>query len=226
MKNATLIIFTLLVCASAPALATTQSVDFSPGGEKAGYWYFDGSDQLRFYQGVTVDNVLGNSTDPLVGASVYIPHLTVKKGPDAKFTLGPTGYSVLTIRGEDPSTVYLKATLSMGDLVPVGTTGVGYTNFKADLTDVTVTPTGKALNSDVLNAIANMGLATLDFSLSLQGATGANYTSLADMLSGGYTGMGGFSGAVTIPEPATIALLGLGSLVILRRRRHSAKEYL
>jgi hypothetical protein len=223
MKKATIIIFTLLVCACAPAFATTQSIDFSPGGEKAGYWYFDGSDQLRFPQGIAVDNAMGNSTEPLVGASVYIPHLTVKKGPDAKYTLGPTSYSLLTIRGEDPSTVYLKATMHMGDLVPVGTTGVGYTNFTADLTDVTITAAGKALNSDVLDAIANMKLTSLDFSLSLQGAAGERYTSFADMLSGGFTGMGGFSGAITIPEPATIALLGLGSLALLRKRRQSVK---
>lgn len=223
MKKATIFIFTLLVCACVPALATTQSIDFSPGGEKAGYWYFDGSDQMRFYQGITVDNVLGNSTDPLVGASVYIPHLTVKKGPDAKYKLGPTSYSVLTVRGKDPSTIYLKATLNMGDLVPVGTTGVGYTNFKADLTDVTITPAGKALNSEGLDAIANMGLTSLDFSLSLQGASGEKYTRFADMLSGGFTGMGGFSGAITIPEPATIALLGLGSLVMLRKRRQNVR---
>jgi hypothetical protein len=43
------------------------------------------------------------------------------------------------------------------------------------------------------------------------------------MLSGGFTGMGGFSGAITVPEPATIALLGLGSLALLRKRRQNAK---
>ena len=222
MKRATIYIFTLLICLGTPAFATTQSVDFSPGGEKAGYWYFNGSDQLSFYQGITVDNVLGNSTDPLVGASVHIPTLTVTKRPDAKYTLDPTGCSVLTIKGED-STLYLKATLNMGDLVPVGTTGVGYTSFTADLTDVTVTTAGKALGSDVLNVITQTGLATLDFSLSLQGASGETYTSFADMLSLGQTGMGGFSGSITIPEPATIALLGFGSLALLRKRRLSKK---
>ena len=223
MKKATILIFTFIVCACAPALATTQSIDFSPGGDKAGYWYFNGSDRLKFVQGITVDNALGNSTDALVGASVYIPTLTITKGNDGKFTLDPTNYASLTIRGENTSTVYLKATLNTGDLVPVGTTGVGYTNFAADLTDVKVTSAGKALGSDALNAIAKTGLATLDFSLSLQGAGGENYTSFAKMLSFGHTGMGGFSGSITIPEPATIALLGLGSLAMLRKRRQSLK---
>lgn len=220
MKKAKIIIFTLLICTCVPALATTQSIDFSPGGDKAGYWYYDGTSSLRFYQGITVDRALGSHTDALVGASVYIPKLSVAKTYGGNYALSPDGFSVLTMRGAD-STVYLKATLNTGDLVPVGTTGVGYTNFKADLTDVTVTPAGKALGSDVLNAIAKMGLATLDFSLSLQGASSEKYSSLADMLSRGYCGMGGFSGSITIPEPATIALLGLGSLVLLRKRRRS-----
>jgi hypothetical protein len=43
------------------------------------------------------------------------------------------------------------------------------------------------------------------------------------MLSLGQTGMGGFSGSITIPEPATIALLGFGSLALLRKRRLSKK---
>ena len=222
MKRATIIVLTLLICACTPAFATVQNIDFSPGGDKAGYWYFDGKDSLRFYQGITVDNALGNSKDAVVGSSVYIPKLSVTKGSDGKFTLTPDGFSTLTIRGAD-STVYLKATLNTGDLVPVGTTGVGYTNFKADLTDVTITSAGKALKSDVLNAIAKTGLGSLDFSLSLQGGSGENYSSLAQMFSGGFTGMGGFSGAVTIPEPATIALLGLGSLALLRKRRQSVK---
>ncbi len=219
MKRILIFVFTFLICASTPVLATTQSIDFSPGGDKAGYWYFDGPDQLRFYQGVNVDMALGSSSDNLVGASVYIPHLTINENCDGTYTLIPNGSSVLTIRGED--CVYLKATLGKGDLVPVGTTAGGYTNFKADLTDIYITSAGKALGSDVLNAIANMGLTSLDFSLSLQGATGKKYTSFAEMLAGGYNGMGGFSGSITIPEPATLALLGLGSLALLRKRRRS-----
>lgn len=222
MKKASIIVFTLLVCACTPAFATVQDIDFSPGGDKSGYWYFDGKDSLRFYQGITVDNALGNSSDALVGSSVYIPKLTVTKGSDGQYTLTPDGFSTLTLRGED-STVYLKATLNTGDLVPVGTTGVGYTNFTTDLTDVMVTSAGKALNSDVLNAIAKTGLASLDFSLSLQGGSSDQYSSLAEMFRGGFTGMGGFSGSVSIPEPATIALLGLGSLALLRKRRLGVK---
>jgi len=39
------------------------------------------------------------------------------------------------------------------------------------------------------------------------------------MLAGGYTGGNGFSGAMSIPEPTTIALMGLGALAFLRKRK-------
>jgi hypothetical protein len=41
------------------------------------------------------------------------------------------------------------------------------------------------------------------------------------MLVGGFTGGNGFSGAMTIPEPTTIALLTFGSLAMWRRRKAS-----
>jgi hypothetical protein len=39
------------------------------------------------------------------------------------------------------------------------------------------------------------------------------------MLDGGCSGGGGFSGAMSVPEPMTIALLGFGGLALLRKRR-------
>jgi hypothetical protein len=222
MKRAAIIIFTFLICASTPTLATIQSIEFSPSGDKAGTWYYDGAGTLKFYQDIVVDSAMGRNCDNLVGATVSIPTLAIGEGPIGAYTVKPLGNSVLTIKGND-GTVYLKATLSAGDLVPVGTTGVAYTSFTSDLSDVTVTPAGKALGSKALNTIVNLKTVTLDFALSLQGAAGTQYTRLTDMLSGGYSGMGGFSGAMTIPEPATIALLGLGSFVLLRKRKHRAK---
>ncbi|HCO93719.1 MAG TPA: hypothetical protein DIU00_07185 [Phycisphaerales bacterium] len=71
----------------------------------------------------------------------------------------------------------------------------------------------------MLSAILNSGTNALDFELSLQGGSGTNYHSLAEMLAGGYSGGNGFSGAMTIPEPTTIALLGLGTLAMLRKRK-------
>jgi len=222
MKRLVIIILALAICECTPAFATTQSIDFSPGGDKPGFWHYDGAGSMSFYQGITIDRANNYITDTLVGSSVYIPALTIGEGPVGSYTIKPKDHSVLTIRGAD-STIYLKATLNTGDLVPVGGSGVAYSGFSADLTDVYITAAGKALNSRILNSIANLGSVKLDFALTLQGATGDNYTSFAKMLSGGYEGMGGFSGAITVPEPATIALLGLGSLALLRKRRQKMK---
>ena len=218
MKKLVMIILASALCAGAPAYAT-PGIEFSPGGSTSGGWNYDGAGTLSFDQYIAVDSGMAGNADALVGASVFIPTLTVGEGPIGVYEVKPLGSSVLTVRSEDFSTVYLKATLNPGDLVPIGTVGGLYTSFTSDLTDVLVTPEGKALGSAVLSAIANSGLTTLDFELSLQGGSGTNYHSLSQMLAGGFTGGNGFSGAMTIPEPTTIAMLALGSLAMWRKRK-------
>ena len=217
MKRLVIMIFALVVCVGIPAFAT-PSIEFSPNPNTAGSWNYDGAGTLSFNQDVAVDRGMGSNADALVGSLVFVPTLTVIGIPDGPYTLKPLGSSVLTIENGD-GTIYLKGTLGKGDLVPVGTIGAAYTSFKSDITDVYVTDAGKALGSAALSAIVNSCLGTLDFELSLQGGSGTNYHSLTEMLAGGYVGGNGFSGAMTIPEPATIALLSLGSLALLRKRR-------
>lgn len=220
MKKPAMIILVFALCAGSSAFAT-PSVEFSPDAGTAGGWSYDGAGTLSFDQYIAVDSGMASNADALVGSAVFIPTLTVGEGPIGTYEVKPLGSSVLTIRSQDYSTIYLKATLNPGDLVPVGTVGGIYTSFTSDLTDVVVTPEGKALGSAVLAAIANSGGTTLDFELSLQGAHGTNYHSLSEMLTGGFTGGNGFSGAMTIPEPTTLALLTFGSLALWRKRKAS-----
>jgi hypothetical protein len=217
MKRFIFIIFTL-VFFGVPAFAT-PSIEFSPDAGSAGSWSYDGIGTLTFNQDVTVDRGLGSSTDALTGSLVFVPTLSVGEAGYGSYTVKPLDDSILTIRNPCGDQIYLKATLGTGDLIPVGTIGAAYTNFKADLSNIVITSAGKALDSDALNAILNSGTSTLDFQLSLLGGNGTNYTSFSEMLAGNKIGSGGFSGAMTIPEPATIALLALGSLPFLRKRR-------
>jgi hypothetical protein len=217
MKRLIFIIFTLIFFV-VPAFAT-PSIEFSPDADKAGSWSYDGAGTINFNQYVTVDRGLGSSTDPLTGSLVFVPTLSVGGTGDGPYTVKPLENSVLTIRSPEDLQIYFKATLGSGDLVPVGTIGATYSNFKADLTDIVITNAGKNLDSAVLDAILNSGTSTLDFELSLLGGSDTNYSSFSEMLDGGYTGSGGFSGAMTIPEPATIALLGLGTLAFIRKRK-------
>ena len=217
MKRHIFIIVTLLFF-GVPAFAT-PSIEFSPDAGTAGSWSYDGAGTLSFNQYVTVDRGLSSNADTLVGSSVFVPTLSIGGTADGPYTLKPLGTSVLTIRSPETNEIYMKATLGKGDLVPVGTIGAAYSNFKADLTDVVVTDAGKSLGSAVLSAIINSGTTALDFELSLQGASGTNYYSFNQMLAGGYTGGNGFSGAMSIPEPATITLMGLGALAFIRKRK-------
>ncbi len=77
-----------------------------------------------------------------------------------------------------------------------------------------------ALGSAALALLDSLILPSLDFELSLQGGSGPGYFSFADMLDGGFSGGGGFSGAMSVPEPTTVALLGLGGLALIRKRRN------
>jgi len=208
----------LVIFAGTPALAT-PTIEFSPNPSTAGGWFYDGASTLSFNQDIAVDKGLGSNYDALTGSLVHIPTLLVGAGAGGTYEVKPIGSPTISITSADNSAVYLLGTLAGGDLVPVGTTAGGYTCFKADISNLLVTDAGKALGSAALNMILYTQTLGLDFELSLQGGSGTNYRSFAQMLAGGYVGGNGFSGAMSIPEPATIALLGIGCLTLLRKRK-------
>ena len=218
MKRLIITALLLAIGLGTPVFAT-PSIEFSPNPDTAGGWTYDGAGTLSFNQTVSVDRALSSNADPLVGASVYVPTFSVSGIPNGPYALTPLGSPTITIRSADGTQIYLKGTLATGDLTPVGTIGAAYSSFTADITNLIITDAGKALGSAALSAIIKSGTKSLDFELSLQGGSGTNYHTLAEMLSGGYVGGNGFSGAMSIPEPATIAMLGFGSLALLRRKR-------
>ena len=212
-KLVTILAVVLCVTTSAFGVAT---IEFSP--ESLIGWSYDGRGTFTISV-VEVDAGLGNHLDALVGAVGDIPNLAVGGIPGGPYTLTPTGNSTITIKST-AGTVYMTGTLGSADLVPVGTSAGGYTVFQVDITGVTVTGAGSALGSDALDAIAAMANPKLDFDLSLNGSIDYPlYTTFVGMLEGGYIGSDGLSGSMTIPEPTTIALLSLGGLALLRKRR-------
>jgi hypothetical protein len=213
-----LMFLVLVTCISAPALATT-TIEFSPDTDTGGSWYYDGASTLSFNQNVAVDRGMGSNYDALVGSLVYIPAFNVSADMYGSYKLTPFGTTTISVTNSDGSATYMTGTLHSGDLVPIGTIGAAYTQFQADITNIVVTAAGQSLGSAALDAIVKSGTTALDFELSLQGGSGTNYHTLTEMLAGGYAGGNGFSGAMSIPEPTTIALLGLGSLALFRKRR-------
>jgi hypothetical protein len=214
-------LFTLALCAlmSTPTVAALM-VEFSPGGgggAAAGGWSFDGAGTLSFREAVQVDLCNGGSLDPLVTGFtlVHIPTMTVGGIPGRPYTLSGGAFTLTDSTG---TTTYMTGTLGMGDLFPIGTTAAAYTVFEADITDVTVTADGLALGSPALDYISSIPAAQrhFDFELSLQGGSS---TGFKNMLDAGRAGSDGFSGAMTIPEPGTFLLLGLGVFGFLQQSR-------
>jgi len=153
-----------------------------------------------------------------VGAKVYLPSLKVT-GSDGLYTLTPIGSSQIKITNASGSKTYLTGMLGSGDLATIGTMAGAYTHFQTDITSVVVTSQGQSLGSAALDLIAAMSHPSLDLQFSLDGGNAAQFHTFENMIDGGYSGTSGFSGAMSVPEPTTIALLGMGGLALVRRIR-------
>lgn len=214
----------LAVLVTAPvfagAIPPQQVVEFSPAPTGAGEWYYNGAGVLSFDQDIIINSGLSSNYDALVGARVYLPTFEVTGIPDSPYTLTPLGSAEIAIKSADNSVTYLTGTLGRGDLVTMGTVAGGFTQFQVDITNLFITHEGAALGSAALAILQNLQLPSLDFELSLQGGSGPGYYSFAQMLDGGYIGSGGFSGAMSVPEPTTVALLAFGGLALARKRRN------
>jgi hypothetical protein len=215
----TAVVVALLAMPMRADVVPERIAEFSPAPDTAGEWHYNGAGVLSFDQDILIDSGLGSNYDALVGAHVYLPTFQVGGIPSAPYTLTPLGSAQIVIRSADNTTTYMSGTLGSADLSTIGTVAGGYTGFQADITDLFITHEGAALGSAALAILNNMQQPSLDFELSLQGGSGPGYYSFAQMLDGGHSGTGGFSGAMSVPEPATIALLAFGGLALLRRKR-------
>jgi hypothetical protein len=223
MKRTLILAILLAAVGTTPALADfvvpQRILEFGPAPYTAGQWHYNGAGILSFDQDILVNSSLGSNYDALVGARVYLPTFQIGGIPGGDYTLTPLGTPEIRVTSGDGSTLYMKGTLGVGDLGTIGTVAGGYTKFQADITNVFVTLEGAALGSAALAILQNLGMPALDFDLSFQGGSGPGYWSFADMLDRGGVGSGGFSGAMSVPEPTTVVLLGLSGLTLLRKRR-------
>lgn len=205
-----LLILVLVFCTAMPALATPM-IEFSPDQSAAGDWSYDGAGTFSFNQEVTVDRGGGDNADVLVGAFVHIPDLVVGGTPGAYTLSGGTILITDSPVANNETVVYLSGTLSAGSLDTIGSIGAGYSGFSIlDITGITVD------NSIGSPALAGIGT-NMDFELVMIGGSGGDF---ANMIENNLTGGNGFSGAMTVPEPGTVLLLGLGALMSVRSRKN------
>jgi len=199
-----LAVLLISLCLSVSAFGATADIQFSPGGATPGGWVYDGATTLSFTQIVDIDAVGGLTGDALFDERVYIPDLILSGG-----------YTVVTPGGpieikDGGGNLLLSGTLAAGDFVSVFTIAATHTQY---LNDIDVTFINNSIGSAFLNTLS-VG-SKLDFNLTLQGNE-----NFGDILGDGDEHGNGFSGSMdVIPEPATICMLGLGGLVLLRKRR-------
>ena len=219
MKKLTLMSILVLLIAS-PSLAVPVIHFTEPLGATEG-WKYTGAANGTFTFNLEVDQGLGSGSDGLVGLAVLvIPALDVSGAPGGPYTLNPQGTGEIKITNVAGTETYLKGTLGTGDLLAAGSIGLAYWNIKDDITGLSF-PDAVPGGSAAIDAIVAAGL-PLDFDVALTGGP----STFPKMLDGTIPGQAasysdGATGSMTIvPEPATVALLGFGSLsLILRRRR-------
>lgn len=208
-KLVVLVTLCLSMCASGMSVVDVQ---FSPvAGGHPGSWHYDGDLTLSFSQVVGIDLIEGEATDALCGQQVYIPDLVFVDDGTYKAVIPNDSIRIKDASGN----LLLLGTLADGEFVSIGTTGVIYAERE---NDITVTGIYNTINSDFLDSIL-VG-AVLDFNLTLQ-----SNEYFSNIWGDGNGHGNGFSGSIDIinpiPEPTTIALLGLGSLALVRVRKRA-----
>ncbi|MCK5225338.1 MAG: hypothetical protein KAQ89_01330 [Planctomycetes bacterium] len=204
-----LLFFTAVsVCITSSAFAAA-TIELTPDQSTTGYWSYDGAGTLSFEQNITVDRGLGDPADTLVGAFVHIPNMAIS-GSGGSYTLSGGVISITSSSAPGLGTTYLTGTLAANSMVTFGSMGIAYSVFQVDITGITIDNT--VIGSAALAAIGS----ALDFELAMTGGTGGSFE---DMIDSALTGEGGFSGAMTIPEPTVLVLLGTGWLIALKLNR-------
>jgi hypothetical protein len=208
----------LIISCIASFVFAGPSIAFSE--DTGGRWDYTASSQgtgtFSFVQPIAITT----ATDTLNGKMVHIPGLDVSNlnevAPNTGIYTGDVATST-SIEIKDGATVIMSGDLAPGAVLTVGTSGNFYS---ISIDDIQVT----ALNNDYNSSdfIAALDIGTLvDFVMTLNRVGDP----LADMILSGENANDpensdsrSLSGSMAVPEPATMALLALGGLLIRKRK--------
>ena len=204
------LVVVLAVCAMAATSLAGLSTDINYSTDQGGSWQYDGVDTFSFIQPVGVDDVQCCPTDTLVGQFVYLPELTLSNvdinGGLVQAMITPD--TMISIR-DAGGNVLLEGTLGVGDFVAFNTISGAFSEFQ---TDIVVTSVSNTIDSEFLASI-NVGT-ELDYNLSLQ-----HRSNFSDIIGHEIETGGTLSGSMSVvPEPATMAILALGGLMLRRKK--------
>jgi hypothetical protein len=227
MRRFLLMGMTLLWAAPLPAGTTAtvtetgDSLSFStkPGAEYAWELTRSGNEWTLSFapNAVVVDNSCPTDTT-LQGDYVQLPTMTVTgvadRGDFLVATLNPS--QPLTINSRTDSSAVLTAAMESGGMLAIGTTTVAYSQQEDDLT---IESSSKDYGVVIPALAADQGNGLLlDLSFSGNAIRGGNLFNTLRSDSGTVRGTlsGQISSIRVIPEPATLLLLGLGTILAAR----------
>lgn len=177
---------------------------------------YAGDTELTFTYSNAQLSTINNVTVPNISSSFETAHLYVTGstviGPFTIYTLGEPGGATKTF---GPPSATQQAVLE--NVVTAGSTTTGFLNVNGTITgvlspDLQLTPT-----STVYNFSAYADPATI--ALSYQ-SNGFSYANMIKTGTGSVSGTGAISENVAVPEPSSMALLGVGLSCLIAARRY------